>query len=469
MLFNSFEFVFGFLPITLFFYFLLNRFSFLSKWDLSKIWLFACSIFFYGWWNPKYLILIISSIIINYVIGTKIGKDHNTLKIKKILLTSGLLFNLGLLGYFKYANFFIDNTNYLFNSEFYLSNIILPLGISFFTFQQVAYLVDSYKGYTKEYNFVNYGVFVSFFPQLVAGPIVHHKEVMEQFVENKKITKVDYFNLSKGLFIFLLGLSKKLIIADTFSLIVNQGYSNVNLLSTWEAWITSVFYSIQLYFDFSGYSDMAIGLGLMFNIKLPVNFNSPYKAESIKEFWRRWHITLSRFLRDYLYIPFGGNRYGEFVTYRNLLITFIIGGIWHGAGWTFIFWGFLHGIALIINQLINKVNLSLHKYINVFLTFFFVNITWVFFSSTSWDQAISILERMFINYQGSLEFKLIGSYLDAPIFIIGIMLLFWKNALEFASSFKISSKYLILIILLLFINIIFMNSAISKEFLYFDF
>ena len=330
-------------------------------------------------------------------------------------------------------------------------------------------MVDSYKGYTKEYNFVNYGVFVSFFPQLVAGPIVHHKEVMEQFVENKKITKVDYFNLSKGLFIFLLGLSKKLIIADTFSLIVNQGYSNVNLLSTWEAWITSVFYSIQLYFDFSGYSDMAIGLGLMFNIKLPVNFNSPYKAESIKEFWRRWHITLSRFLRDYLYIPFGGNRYGEFVTYRNLLITFIIGGIWHGAGWTFIFWGFLHGIALIINQLINKVNLSLHKYINVFLTFFFVNITWVFFRSTSWDQAISILERMFINYQGSLEFKLIGSYLDAPIFIIGIMLLFWKNALEFASSFKISSKYLILIILLLFINMIFMNSAISKEFLYFDF
>lgn len=469
MLFNSFEFAFCFLPVTLLIYFLLSQYSSKLRWDISKLWLFGCSLFFYGWWNPKYLILIVSSILINYIVGTRLGKPYRSILAKKTILIIGLLFNLGLLGYYKYANFFIDNLNSFLSLDLYLGRIILPLGISFFTFQQVAYLVDSYKGFTKEYNFINYGVFVSFFPQLIAGPIVHHKEVMEQFVTNKNITRVDYGNLSKGLFIFLLGLLKKIIIADTFSLVVNQGYSSVEFLSTAEAWITSLFYSAQLYFDFSGYSDMAIGLGLMFNIRLPINFNSPYKSQSIKEFWRRWHMTLSRFLKDYLYIPFGGNRKGELITYRNLILTFLIGGIWHGAGWTFIFWGFLHGIAIVINQLYGKLNVSMPKYLNILMTFFFVNITWVFFRAASWEQAISLLEHMFTYHEGHNNFVLITSFLDMPIFLLGFGLLFWKNPIEISESFRLSKRYVFLIIMLLFIAIIFMNSSISKEFLYFDF
>ncbi len=266
------------------------------------------------------------------------------------MLIVGILGNLLLLGYFKYADFFISNFNVAVGSNISLLHITLPLAISFFTFQQIAYLVDSYKGKVRKHNFISYTAFVTFFPQLIAGPIVHHSEMMPQF-ENIKNKIINKNNIAKGFFIFSLGLFKKVIIADTFAIWTKSGFDTSLTLNFLEGWATSLSYTFQLYYDFSGYTDMAIGAALFFNIHLPINFNSPYKATDIQDFWRRWHITLSRFLRDYVYIPLGGNRKGNYRTYLNLFLTFLVGGIWHGAGWTFIFWGFLHGVAIVVNRL----------------------------------------------------------------------------------------------------------------------
>ena len=297
---------------------------------------------------------------------------------KKAILIVAIAANLALLGYFKYSDFLIDNLNFAFNLHIHSLNLLLPLAISFFTFQQIAYLVDSYSGgSTKEYNFLNYCLFVTFFPQLIAGPIVHHKEVMPQF-GNLKSKVPNYKNIALGIFVFSLGLFKKVLIADTFAVWASNGFDKAEILSLIEAWVTSLSYTFQLYFDFSGYCDMAIGAALLFNIKLPINFNSPYKASDIQDFWRRWHITLSRFLRDYVYIPLGGNRKGRARTYLNLILTFIIGGIWHGAGWTFIFWGFLHGLALMIHRFWHNLGFRMNKVLAWFITFNFVNIAWVF-------------------------------------------------------------------------------------------
>ncbi len=297
------------------------------------------------------------------------------------------------MAYFKYADFFIENINWAFNSQYSLLNITLPLAISFFTFQQIAYLVDAYRGETKEYNFVDYCVFVTFFPQLIAGPIVHHKEMMPQFADSKN-KSINYDNIAVGLFIFSIGLFKKVVIADTFSPWVHNGFDVAETLNFFEAWATSLSYTFQLYFDFSGYVDMAIGVALIFNIRLPINFNSPYKSLNIQDFWRRWHITLSRFLRDYIYIPLGGNRNGSFRTYHNLMATFIIGGIWHGAGWTFVFWGFLHGLALVIHRFWSKLGIKLNKILAWLITFNFINFAWVFFRAEEWQDAIKVLKGM---------------------------------------------------------------------------
>jgi D-alanyl-lipoteichoic acid acyltransferase DltB (MBOAT superfamily) len=273
-------------------------------------------------------------------------------------------------------------------------HLTLPLAISFFTFQQIAYLVDSHKGLTKEYDFLNYANFVIFFPQLIAGPIVHHTEMMPQFAQKRNKVKDDR-NIALGLFIFSIGLFKKVVIADTFALWATQGFDVAKHLNLLEAWITSLSYTFQIYFDFSGYTDMAIGAALLFNIKLPINFNSPYKALSIRDFWRRWHITLSRFLRDYIYIPLGGSRKSIPRTYYNILFTFLIGGIWHGAGWTFIFWGFLHGVAVTIQRIWHQTGFRFHPVMAWFLTFNFINITWIFFRAHTWQDAIKVLHSMF--------------------------------------------------------------------------
>jgi D-alanyl-lipoteichoic acid acyltransferase DltB (MBOAT superfamily) len=391
MLFNSFEYIFAFLPISFLLYFYLN-----SKrlTDAANGFLVSASLFFYAWWNPDYLPLILLSMLFNYVIGNSLARGSRAGSPSRLwLLWFGIVANIALLGYYKYSDFFIASVNQVLGSSYALPNLLLPLAISFFTFQQIAYLVDSYRRETHEYDFLKYALFVTFFPQLIAGPIVHHKEMMPQFARARN-KLINYRHIAGGLFIFSLGLFKKVVIADYFATIATPGFDQATSLSFFEAWATSLAYTFQLYFDFSGYTDMAVGAALLFNIRLPINFNSPYKATNIQDFWRRWHITLSRFLRDYIYIPLGGNRLGELHTYRNLMLTFVIGGLWHGAGWTFICWGFLHGLALVVHRVWQRLELRMNTYLAWFLTFNFINVTWVFFRAREWSDVGKILYGM---------------------------------------------------------------------------
>jgi len=391
MLFNSYEFIFIFLPIVYFVYFFLLEKRLILG---AKCFLIFASLFFYSWWNVTYLPIILTSILFNYTVGNLLANNDLKKSIsKRMVLIFGVTANLGLLGYFKYADFLIENVNYSLGTSAPLLDLALPLAISFFTFQQVAYLIDSYKGETKEYSFLNYTLFVTFFPQLIAGPIVHHSEMMPQFFSRWNLVR-NYRNISAGLFIFSIGLFKKIIIADFFAKRANFGFDQTEFLGFFDAWATSLSYTFQLYFDFSGYTDMAIGAALLFNIRLPINFNSPYKAINIQDFWRRWHITLSRFLRDYIYIPLGGSRNGEIRTNVNLLATFVLGGIWHGAGWTFIFWGMLHGLALISHRLWRSLGFTMNNAFAWFITFNFVNVAWVFFRAESWNDAMKVLSGM---------------------------------------------------------------------------
>ncbi len=392
MLFNSYVFILFFSPVVICVYFFLNK----LKWYRAAIFfLFFISLFFYGYWNPIYLPLILISILINYFIGASFNHLFaiNWLN-RKFLLLVGIIFNVALLAYFKYSNFFMSNLNYFLNNNFQLLKIILPLGISFFTFTQIAFLIDAYQGRVKEYNLINYGLFVTFFPHLLAGPIIHHTEMMPQFSDTAN-KAINYKNLVIGLMVFSIGLFKKSCIADTLAEWVNNDYMRYEYLSTFEAWFLSFCYTFQLYFDFSGYTDMAIGCSLMLNIKLPENFNSPYQALNIQDFWRRWHMTLSRWLRDYIYIPLGGNRAGEIAIHCNLIVTFLIGGFWHGAGWTYVIWGLLHGMAISIHRLWKKMNIQLPKIIAWMITFLFVNFAWIFFRAESLSQAFTILNKMF--------------------------------------------------------------------------
>jgi len=339
-------------------------------------------------------------------------------------LASAIAVNLILLGYFKYANFFVTNLNHLSGTSLSLGEIILPLGISFFTFTQIAFLVDTYQGKVKEFNFVHYTLFVTYFPHLIAGPVLHHKEMMPQFAE-RNVCKLNWDNVAVGLSIFVLGLAKKVLIADSLAEFPTPIFSAVaagGQPMLFEAWIGALAYTFQLYFDFSAYSDMAIGISLMFNVRLPMNFNSPYKATNIIDFWRRWHMTLSRFLRDYLYIPLGGSRHGKFRRYLNLFITMLLGGLWHGAGWTFIIWGALHGFYLMVNHAWRgfKAKMGwgeggrLAKLGAGALTFLAVVVGWVFFRADSFTSAMTMLHGMAgmngVSLPSSLEGK-IGHYL----------------------------------------------------------
>ncbi len=465
MLFNAPEFLFCFLPIVLIVYFGLNE---ANQSQAAKAWLFVASLFFYSWWNPVYLPIILGSMVFNFFLGKNLNTNQAAGK-KKLILTLGIVINLSLLVFFKYTDFLIENFNAVFNADASLLYIVLPLAISFFTFQQIAYLVDSYKGLTGNYNFFNYGLFVAFFPQLIAGPIVHHGEMMPQFYDTKN-KKFNYNNFTKGLYIFFMGLGKKMIVADTFAIFANAGYANTAGLTFLDGWITSIAYAGQLYFDFSGYTDMAIGTALMFNINIPINFNSPYKALSIQDFWRRWHMTLSRFLRDYIYIPLGGNRKGELITLSNLMITFIIGGIWHGAGWTFVFWGFLHGAGLIIHRLWQKTKIQLPAVVSLILTFNFVNIAWVFFRATSWQDAINVLYAMFgIGKTIDLSTTVLVDIYAIPIALVGVALLWHKNTNELLLEFKFDKKHMASAVGLIVLGILFINSITANDFLYFDF
>tara|TARA_B100000767_G_scaffold97440_1_gene93534 strand:- start:3109 stop:4671 length:1563 start_codon:yes stop_codon:yes gene_type:complete len=404
MLFNSYTFIFIFLPATLLGFHLIGN---KGHKKLALVWLVSASLFFYGWWNPAYLSLLLFSTIFNYSTGIFLGGNSGKSSTKKIVLMLGIIVNLSMIGYFKYANFFIDNLNTFTSNNIILYEIILPLGISFFTFQQISYLVDAYYKDTKEYSFINYCLFVTFFPQLIAGPIVHHKEMLPQFIKDS-VYKICSKNLAIGATIFALGLFKKVVLADgvsAYAIPIFDAAEAGIVITFFEAWVGALAYTFQLYFDFSGYSDMAIGIARMFGILLPLNFNSPYKATNISDFWRRWHITLSRFLRNYIYIPLGGNRKGEFRTYTNLMATFVICGLWHGAGWNFIIFGFMHGFYLVVFNLwtnfkfkfssskiiTNSIISSLFGWL---ITFICVVFAWVLFRSESSSGAINLLQSM---------------------------------------------------------------------------
>ena len=394
MLFNSYIFVLLFLPVSLAGWFWLNK----CKSQLpSNLFLVVMSLWFYGYFNPEYLWILGSSIVGNYLIAKVLSRECLKTGVRKAVLTAGIVVNGSSIFYFKYFDFFLSNVNGLFGQDFMLLHVVLPLGISFFTFQQISFLVDSYRGETKEYGFVEYALFVSFFPQLVAGPIVLHKEMIPQFrQEQNRHFKGE--NLSKGLYIFARGLFKKVLIADTFGVAVTAGFDMVPYLSSMEAILVSVAYTLQLYFDFSGYCDMAIGIGYMFNIQLPQNFHSPYKAVSIIDFWDRWHMSLTRFLREYIYFPLGGSRGGKLKTYRNIMIVYLVSGIWHGANWTFVLWGILHGVLNCLNRAGKKYWDKLFVGLRWLITFCVVNLLWVFFRAESVSQAFVFLTRMFGGY-----------------------------------------------------------------------
>lgn len=386
MLFNSYVFIIGFLPLTLVLYYLSARwFGSLC----ARCVLILASLFFYSWWDVRNLPILLGSILLNYFIAGQILRCAG--QGRKAWLTAGILFDLGLLGYFKYTAFAVETVNSLMHTGFAVPQIVLPLGISFFTFTQIACLVDSYRGEVKGYTKSGYFLFVTIFPHLIAGPILYHKDMIPQFLDERNY-HINYENMNRGIVWFTIGLAKKVLIADHLSRYVGEAFAHADQLSMVDAWFASFAYTLQLYFDFSGYSEMAIGLGLMLNFKLPLNFNSPYQSTSIIEFWRRWHMTLSGFLKNYLYIPLGGNRTGHHL--RNIMITMLLAGLWHGAGWTFIFWGGLHGLYICINHLWRKTGHSLPKPAGWLVTFLAVNFAWVFFRAENFDTAFAVLSAM---------------------------------------------------------------------------
>lgn len=414
MLFNSYEFIFLFLPITLFGYFTFNHFH---KHSFAKVWLIACSLFFYGYFNLSYLWIIVLSILINYCIIFFFEKNTQDSWLKKFVFGFGLFFNIGLLFFYKYLDFVFETVESIFKTDSIHLGLILPLGISFFTFQQLSFLIDSYNGKVTTYNILDYSLFVTFFPQLIAGPIVLHHEIIPQF-ENPQNLKFNTDNLAKGIYVFSKGLAKKVLLADNFGKIVTFGYGKIFTLSSFEAILTILAYTFQLYFDFSGYCDMASGIAYMFNIELPVNFNSPYKARNISDFWKRWHITLTRFLTTYIYFPLGGSHCGIARTCFNVLAVFLISGIWHGAGFTFIVWGLFHGLAMVLYRLFRKIFDKIPYAITWTLTFLFINITWVYFRAGTISEANQLLAQVF-NGDFTLNYELTETLLNIiPISIV---------------------------------------------------
>ena len=396
MVFSSYSFLLVFLPFTLFGFYGLRKFG-AYGWSVTFL-LFASTIF-YGVWNVGHLVLLTLSILANYGVGRSFQFLNNPLW-RRLLIYTGVFGNLSLIFVLKYLDFTLSNVAAVTGSSHTFYNLVLPLGISFFTFQQIAYLVDCYKTSNAEKRLRDYALFVSFFPQLIAGPIVHHDVTRPQFQKLAK-NKIDLNSVVTGLMIFAMGLAKKALVADPIARAVDPVFTAANAGDTMTLAMSSfatIGYTLQIYFDFSGYCDMAIGLGLMFGIRLPVNFNSPYKSKSIIEFWRRWHITLSNFLRDYVYIPFGGNRKGEFFRLRNIFLTMLIGGIWHGAAWTFVIWGAIHATLITLNHAariwipyLDKANGPFASVLKQIALMVSIMIAWIFFRADSLDAANAIL------------------------------------------------------------------------------
>lgn len=390
MLFSSFEFIFLFLPLTLAGYFFFGKRSVRA----ANGWLLFASLFFYAWWDVRFLPLLLVSIMLNYLCALAIAK----IRFKKLFLVIGIAANLGILGFFKYADFFIQNANRAFKTDWNLLRIVLPLGISFYTFQALSYIIDVYTGKTRaERSFLNLALYISLFPQLIAGPIVDHKAMIPQFEDGKR-HRFDAANFSAGMTLFSFALFKKVVIADFLSPYVADAFGRIGSLTMIEAWIGVTMYALQLYFDFSAYSEMAIGLGKMLNIDFPTNFDSPYQATSMIDFWRRWHITLGSWIKNYIYIPLGGNRKGQRRKMVNLFIAMTLCGFWHGSGLRFIAWGMMHGGFLVVNHwwrgFSKRHSLSLPKFIGWLLTFGCVSAGWAVFRASSLRQGLRLVKRM---------------------------------------------------------------------------
>lgn len=465
MLFNSYEFIFIFLPVVLGGFLALSS---LNRVRLSAVWLALASIFFYAYWSPRYIFLLIGSIAFNFLAGQFIQRSlwAQDIRRARVVLVLAITLNLLVLGYFKYTNFFVDSLNAVISTNWQLATIILPIGISFFTFTQIAFLVDAFQGKVRESRFIPYVLFVTYFPHLIAGPVLHHAEMMPQF-RNRATYHFCLNNFVSGIAFFLIGLFKKVVLADGIQPFVTPvfGIDEHYSLSLIEAWGGALAYTLQLYFDFSGYSDMAIGLSKMFNVNLPLNFNSPYKARNIIDFWRRWHMTLSRFLRDYLYFSLGGNRRGHFRRYINLLLTMLLGGMWHGAGWTFIIWGGLHGLYLAINHVWNTLWETLPppnahikliaRALSVLLTFIALVIAWVFFRAPSLDSATHIIAAMFgkngfalpLEWQGKISLLNAGHFSEIRFAALetfgGLRQILWIGLLLSGAWFFPNSQQLV--------------------------
>ncbi len=473
MVFSSFEyFVFLFITVAVYYFCLYKKFT---QYLLPVI--VTASIFFYGYWNPTNLSVILISIVTNYVFSKILCSEIN---FRKTIFILSVLFNILLIFIYKYLDFSVSVINYCFNQQLPLFHIILPIGISFFTFQQIAYLSDCYtqKHISSGEGFLNYCCFICFFPQLIAGPIVHHKDIIPQFhsVRNQIIR---WKNIHYAIMFFTLGLAKKLLIADNLSPFVAYCFDKTDQLSFLEALFGSLCYTFQLYFDFSGYSDMAVGSALFFNIKLPHNFFSPYKATSIQDFWRRWHITLSVWLRDYLYIPLGGSKKGKKRTYFNLFVTFLIGGIWHGAAVTFIIWGILHGIALIVHRIWKeKKFIKLPVAVSWGITFLFVNFSWIVFRITDLDR-LAVFGDAFAFQHGFLFSKTFIKEINAPdslypekalgILAVLFVFVFLKNTQQLQRKFK-TKRFTVYCGILFFLCVLkLLSPENTQEFIYFQF
>lgn len=488
MLFNSYIFILLFLPLCLIGYFSLNAFG---KGKLALAFLLGMSLWFYGSNTPVYLLLIVGSILVNfgfYILSKKLTGE----KARKAAKIAAVALNLGVLFYFKYYDFFISTVNSLFACDWNLRHILLPLGISFFTFQQISFVVDAFNGEVPDYGILDYACFVTFFPQLIAGPIVTHDELVPQLRDSSR-KSFNCESFFRGVYIFSSGLAKKVLIADTLSKAVNLGYSfarsgSWDIMNSSSCLIVMLSYTLQMYFDFSGYSDMAIGIGKMFNIDLPQNFNSPYKALTITDHWKRWHITLTRFLTKYIYIPLGGSRRGRARTYINIMLVYFLSGLWHGAGWTYILWGVMHGAFCVITRHFSKLFSAIPKAINWFVTFLFINLGFIVFRSDSISNAFAFIAEIFRFDLGAVspyiascfdiaEVRVLLSFIpfaSDPRFLMGLVLavcmfivLAPKNAFEKMRSLR-PSLFNAAVPAALLVWCIFSFGKVS-EFLYFNF
>lgn len=467
MLFSSSVFIFIFLPLVLFLYYISGK-------KIRNYILLLASLIFYAWGGVNYLKILMVSILINYIFGLLIDKTVDRSHLRKFILILGIILNLALLFYYKYYDFFIENINNILNMNLELKRIVLPIGISFFTFQGMSYIIDIYRNDGKvNKNIFSVALYISLFPQLVAGPIIKYKAVDEQ-IRNRK-ESIDYF--SYGINRFVIGLGKKIIISDMLGAISDNIFllANSSGIDMITAWIGAICYTLQIYFDFSGYSDMAIGLGHLFGFKFPENFNYPYISRSITEFWRRWHISLSTWFKEYLYIPLGGNRRGN--VYFNLVVVFLVTGLWHGASWNFVIWGLWHGLFMIIERLIRdkawykKIPLI----IKIFITLFIVIIGWVLFKATTLEEGLKYLSIMFglSNFSNiTFEYTYFISRKFIVLIIIGIIAStpIFKNIFNRYRDIKVFELIkTILIILLFIISIIFMVNSTYSPFIYFQF